>query len=51
MRVGLVGWGLGGLVFLLVGLFFGVDPGVLINEGDPTVNAGGRRLNLRPMTP
>jgi predicted metalloprotease len=38
-RVGLVGGGLGGLVLLLIALFFGVDPGMLMN--DSGVDASG----------
>jgi predicted metalloprotease len=40
-RVGLVGGGLGGLVLLLVAMFFGVDPGMLVNETDTDVDASG----------
>src|SRR5262245_19108331 len=37
-----IGGGLGGILLLLVALYFGVDPGELINSGRETpVNAGG----------
>jgi uncharacterized protein len=37
-----VGGGIGGVVLVLIALFFGVDPGVLVNSGsDTAVNAGG----------
>src|SRR6185436_5380829 len=41
MRVGgLVGGGLGGLVLLLISLYFGLDPGAVVNP-DGAVNASG----------
>jgi predicted metalloprotease len=40
-RMGLVGGGLGGLVLMLIALFFGVDPGMLVNQTDPSVDASG----------
>ena len=42
MRVGpgLVGGGLGGIILLLISLYFGVDPGVVLNPGG-SVDANG----------
>src|SRR5689334_23029873 len=42
LGTGLVGGGLGSIVLILVALYFGVDPSVLINSGgDSTVDASG----------
>src|SRR5262245_2327445 len=44
MRIGpgLVGGGLGSLVLLVIALYFGVDPGILVDSGsNTTVDASG----------
>src|SRR5688500_15522513 len=45
MRPGVVGGGLGGIILLLISLYFGVDPGVVLNTG---VEGGGEPANLTP---
>ena len=41
MGPGLIGGGIGTIVLILLALFFGVDPSMLINMGDDPVSAGG----------
>ena len=50
MRVsrGLAGGGVGGLVLVLVALYFGVDPTVLLNQGSPVPS--GRAVQTAPAT-
>lgn len=49
-RGGIVGGGIGAVVLVLVALFFGVDPGLILNE-DPGYAPGGYGSGYTEMTP
>jgi len=39
MRPGLVGGGITGIIITLIALYFGVDPGIVVNSNDPVVDS------------
>src|SRR5688572_12112306 len=47
MRPGLVGGGLGGIILTLIALYFGVDPGAVVNSREPVADSSGGPIDDR----